>query len=293
MEVTDSHIAEKSILHQVMDGYRSTGPLRFEIADSFLRETELPTSVKSIERPSKFVSTVNVSPKDGKIEIVYGHAAHEAICGKSLFVVPKHTKTDAGYPSVGFECVPGPDLPSNVICRDCTRPRPVRAEAELPIPPILLSRIQQGRWPRSLSNRMLRQLSSYITDEEFELFITVDEMRGENDIASLELLYDFAEDERRAKRWKLALGSEIGGKVDRDWLDLERALVIGGGANYGDDKWLVLDYRMNQQDPRVIFNWYQHQDGIMRDERDPENYQIAWRELSPSITELAAAISKP
>ena len=286
-------IPEKSILDQVMDGYWSTNSLRLEIVNLLLRRTELPKSMageRIEEVTSEFVSSVTISPTDGKIEVVYGGEAHESISGKSLYVIPKQVKTDEGHPAVCFECVPGPGLPSNVICRDCTRPRPERTLAELPIPPVLLSRIRKGSWPRIIRNRKLRQLSQFVTDEEFELFVTVDEILDENQIASLDIFYDLVEDERTAKRWSLAMGSREGGRVDLDTLDLEQTLVIGGGADYGDDKWLVLDYRTDQQDPRVVFNWYQHQDGVRRDEKDPDKYQVTWRELSPSISQLANAV---
>jgi hypothetical protein len=54
----------------------------------------------------------------------------------------------------------------------------------------------------------LKKLSSFITDENFEFFQSVNEIQGNNDIAELDLFFELIKDDSRARRWKLTHGTE-------------------------------------------------------------------------------------
>jgi hypothetical protein len=64
-------------------------------------------------------------------------------------------------------------------------------------------------------------------------------------------------------------GSYLGSTVDQ-------VLVIGGGADYGDDTWVVLDYRSDPTNPRVVANEWPS--------GPPPG--TAWREVAPSVTDF-------
>jgi len=123
------------------------------------------------------------------------------------------------------------------------------------IPPVLVTLYNEKRWPKFISNRKLRKLSSFITDEKFELFQSVDEVLGNNDMGTFDLFFELVKDDCRARTWKLTRGTESEHSLDPDWLNLDFALDLGGGARQGDDKWLALDLRVNRGNPRVIYNW--------------------------------------
>jgi hypothetical protein len=61
---------------------------------------------------------------------------------------------------------------------------------------------------------------------------------------------------------------------DLPLLDVEKAVVIGGGADYGDDTWIVLDYRPNLKSPRVLASQWQ---------AGTTGPHLQWVELAPSF----------
>ena len=54
--------------------------------------------------------------------------------------------------------------------------------------------------------------------------------------------------------YKVLYGSPYGTVPDLPYVDAANALCIGGGADYGDDTWVLLDFRAYSSDPRVICN---------------------------------------
>jgi hypothetical protein len=164
------------------------------------------------------------------------------------------------------------------------------ASRDSEIPPILVALYDQKRWPKFLGTRELKNLSPYITIENFELFQSVHEVQGSNNIATLDLFSDLVKDDTHAMRWKLTSGENSEHSFDPTWLNLDFALAIGGGADDGDDKWVILDLRFNRDDPRVVYNWYQHQDGKTHEGQSGNN--VTWHELAPSVSALADAIAR-
>ena len=71
---------------------------------------------------------------------------------------------------------------------------------------------------------------------------------------------------------------------DLPWLDVEQCLPFGGGY-YGDDLWLVLDYRPGLDHPRIVVN----------DEFRVHNKQLEvfWRERAPSFDEFWRMLGLP
>jgi hypothetical protein len=81
-----------------------------------------------------------------------------------------------------------------------------------------------------------------------------------------------------ARSWErdhLGRGS-FGQVPDLPWLDTEKCLPFGGGY-YGDDLWLVLDYRLSEDEPRVVANEFVRLEGGLG---------MMWRPLAPSFDEF-------
>jgi hypothetical protein len=81
-----------------------------------------------------------------------------------------------------------------------------------------------------------------------------------------------------ARGWErdhLGRGS-FGQVPDLPWLDTEKCLPLGGGY-YGDDLWLVLDYRPSEDEPRVVANEFV---------RLESGSGMMWRPLAPSFDEF-------
>jgi hypothetical protein len=86
--------------------------------------------------------------------------------------------------------------------------------------------------------------------------------------------------------YKVLFGSTRGQVPDLPYLDTAEAICIGGGADYGDDTWLLLDYRTDANDPRVIGNhWVYVPDGPGRSLL----VDFRWVEIAPSLSEFLRA----
>ena len=58
--------------------------------------------------------------------------------------------------------------------------------------------------------------------------------------------------------------------------------MFGGGAGIGDDRWLVLDYRISREGPRILVNTVE--------QLIPPRF--AWVVLADSITDFLALAEK-
>lgn len=151
--------------------------------------------------------------------------------------------------------------------------------------------IAKARFPRILRTRELKRMCPYITDEEFEMFQSQESILQADGVAGLGFFRDHVlGDSAREAQWRVTQGVHDDHSQDPQWLNIDYAFMLGGGAHLGDDKWVIIDLRYNNQDPRVIYNWYQHQDGV--EHVPPERYQITWRELSPSLSVFIKRINK-
>jgi hypothetical protein len=143
-----------------------------------------------------------------------------------------------------------------------------------PIPSIMIDLIKQKKWPvgRISTSSIARQDScKFLGKLDLEFLRSEDGMK-----ADLDTLKEFAEHEQTSKTYGLRIGSQSDAPIELPWLDVEKAVCIGGGADYGDDVWLLLDYRTNGSEPRLIANEFQH----------GETTQCFWREVAPSLTDF-------
>lgn len=147
----------------------------------------------------------------------------------------------------------------------------VRREHQLPT--AVREALDSGSWPlKVIPGSIFSPVHPVWSSINIELLKDSGEILiGGSKNADLETLIEFAGDVRLSEQMRLLRGSENHEKNDLPWLDVEQALVIGGGADYGDDLWLVMDYRRNALSPRVIFNVY--------DERG----RASWMVLTESV----------
>lgn len=131
----------------------------------------------------------------------------------------------------------------------------------LVIPGAMIEADRIAKWPsqRRLSGSLLSTAAPFMSAMDFEL-LTLSQVSGKerSEIADLETLAFFAKTPSSALMHRVYAGSNPQGPSDLPWLDVEKALVIGGGADYGDDTFIALDYRPDRNDPRVVISEYHH-----------------------------------
>lgn len=147
-----------------------------------------------------------------------------------------------------------------------------------------------AKWPseRRLSGSLLSTAAPFMSDMDFEL-LTLSQISGKvrSKIANLETLVHFAKTPSTALVWQVYAGNNAQGPSDLPWLDVAKALVIGGGADYGDDTFIALDYRLNRSDPRVVISLYNHY-GPEGARTAPSH--VTWLELADNTQGLLAVL---
>jgi hypothetical protein len=117
------------------------------------------------------------------------------------------------------------------------------------------------KWPseRRLPGSLLSGQAPFMSQMDFEL-LTLSQICGQERsmVADLETLVRFAKSPGTARGYQVYVGNNMQGPSDLPWLDVKSSLVIGGGADYGDDTFIALDYRLNPRDPRVVISQYNH-----------------------------------
>jgi hypothetical protein len=152
------------------------------------------------------------------------------------------------------------------------------------LPEVLTHAFEHARWPNGVisARRFTTVPHLAAAGVDIELTATIAKIAQDNaDISGLE---QFARHQDKWKvSWKLVYGSDSERPPQLPWLDLEKAVAIGGGADYGDDTWILLDYRTDVTDPRVVCNEFVHvRDGT----RDPVLTDFRWLELAPTLSEF-------
>jgi hypothetical protein len=146
------------------------------------------------------------------------------------------------------------------------------------LPPLVYRAFHHGFWPSSRMNAAgLGQIAPFIADIPLEFAQTLESIQdasGERwgplrPALPIPGWPDTWAEERLGK------GSE-GAVPDLPWLDVEQARVFGGGG-WGDELWLVLDYRPGAGRPRVVANEI---------DTDGTHFDVHWRELAPSFGEF-------
>jgi hypothetical protein len=140
------------------------------------------------------------------------------------------------------------------------------------IPPSLRLAFQQGTWHRSRIPGSIYHGLRVPSKMDLELIpdLSIIE-RDTSHIAKLSTLVEFHRDPRF--RWHLCYDWSSTGERNLPWLDLNHATVIGGGADYGDDLWLILDTRYDTEDPRVLYNMF-----------GAHSHSATWHELCPTLS---------
>jgi hypothetical protein len=141
----------------------------------------------------------------------------------------------------------------------------------LPLPSLLISLIQEGRWKYPGRTVMRTAIPDDLVGP-IDLpikFYSLENIRSETS----RHLRDF-EDDLITDIFHLLKGSTSGSKLP--WLDIEKCLFIAGSEVIGDDIEIALDYRTNPTDPRVVISDWR--DGCW------------WAEVTATFTEFVARL---
>jgi hypothetical protein len=149
------------------------------------------------------------------------------------------------------------------------RPSPISDEFivnGLPLPPLLISLIQQGKWKHP-GEDVLHSVIPFLHDKMD--FMTPEQRRSETE-GQLEIV-DLP---IQLPHMRQARGSKASTPLDLPWLDVEKMVFLAIGQQRGDDEAIALDYRTSTADPRVIACESRAYDGFY------------WREVTPTFTEF-------
>lgn len=160
-----------------------------------------------------------------------------------------------------------------------------------PIPKALIAANNRAGWPseQRLSGSLLSIAAPFMSAMDFEL-LTIDQVSGKarSKVADLETLVLFAKTPCTALVHRVYVGTNTLGPSDLPWLDVDKALIIGGGADYGDDTWIALDYRLDQADPRVVISQFHHY-GPEAARTAPSH--ISWLEIATNVQAFIATVA--
>ena len=134
----------------------------------------------------------------------------------------------------------------------------------LPLPPLLLELLAEGRW-RHPGDAILQAAISWIEDP-LDFLSPPYELAFESMWATLFDHGDYA-------AWMhLARSSQSEESIHLPWLDVEQAVFIIENLWPGDDQGIALDYRTSQFDPRVVASDWVVAVGCI------------WREVAPTFS---------
>ena len=121
---------------------------------------------------------------------------------------------------------------------------------KLSIPPLLSELITAGRWKQP-SDKTITTVIPFLR-EPVDFFMDIEQMQR----VSLQYLPIFLDPPNLADVFHVYRGSNTPAK-DLPWLDVEKSLLIAGNRISGDDVAIILDYRTDLYDPRVVANdWW-------------------------------------
>jgi hypothetical protein len=134
----------------------------------------------------------------------------------------------------------------------------------LPLPPLLLQLLAEGRW-RHPGDAALRAAIPWIEDP-LDFLLPPYELAFESLWATL-----FGQGDH-AGWMQLSRSSQSELSIQLPWLDVERAVFIIENLWPGDDQGIALDYRTSQVDPRVVAS-----DWVV-------GVGCVWREVAPTFS---------
>lgn len=145
------------------------------------------------------------------------------------------------------------------------------------IPKFLLDAMADPRWPHGrISGSRFQQMAPGLAGIDFELISTPEQLI-QNGLADTKTLIRFEESAKTREFLALAAGTKCAHKVELPTLDVEQILVIGGGADWGDDFWMALDFRSGRSNPQVVCNQF-------------ANGSCQWLVIARSFSEFCRAI---
>lgn len=157
------------------------------------------------------------------------------------------------------------------------------------LPHALVNAAALGTWPSgSLPGALFARVAPFAAQMRFDL-LTLEQVRGHSrsKIADTRTLVEFSAHPASASTHRLYAGRNANGPMDLPWLDVEKATVIGGGADFGDDTWIALDYRQTPEAPRVVISTLEYNTASGR---TAEPARITWLELAANVSNFLEMI---
>ena len=136
------------------------------------------------------------------------------------------------------------------------------------LPPLLIDLLRNSLW-RHPGDATLERLIPFLRDP-VDFLQTVEGMRFESPKR-------LADDAEWARMYHFLQSS--GGASDLPWLDVDRAVFIAVNRFPGDDSGIVLDYRTDAADPRVVASDWDDGPGGCR-----------WRQVTPTFSTFVALL---
>jgi hypothetical protein len=146
------------------------------------------------------------------------------------------------------------------------------------VPALLVEMLDDGFWCHPSHQALDRVM--FWRDEPVQLFMTIDQMEKETAGLSRE-----TEDDELARMFWVARRSAQGEPVELPWLDIDRALLVGG-AQYSDCIAIALDYRTGAEDPQVVVFGEE-----MVDLHQGSRWPRGWRVVAPTFPAFVAALN--
>jgi hypothetical protein len=135
----------------------------------------------------------------------------------------------------------------------------------LRLPDPLVRLLQSGGW-RHPGDDVLRQMIPWLHDP-LDFLTTYEDLDRDNRLIAAQTgTYDF---------FQIAHG-DLEQPVEMPWLDIDQAVFIAICRNAGDDIAIVLDYRTNPTDPRVLAT----------DLDTAPARHFSWREVTPTFSQF-------
>ena len=114
------------------------------------------------------------------------------------------------------------------------------------LPTLLLAMIDDGRWKHP-GDEVMQRTIPFLRDAVD--FLTIDGMRRES-------TGRLADDPDLSKLYHERRGNKSSEPIELPWLDADKAVFIAVNRVAGEDVAIVLDYRGNPSDPRIVAsNW--------------------------------------
>jgi hypothetical protein len=139
----------------------------------------------------------------------------------------------------------------------------------LPLPPLLIKLIQSGRWQHP-GDDVVKEVIPFLR-EPVDFYNSVEKMS-----ISREYLFQGKD---TVESLRLVKGQKKLGVINLPWLDVDQAIFIAVNRIPGDDIAIVLDYRVNRANPRVVASdWWDEESGCI------------WKEVYTTFSDFAKAL---